>query len=239
MPFVVFYPTKKGGESKTIELGDPAGFTARSLLDRFGKTNVRIYTNPARYMPIATFATIVFGVLASVISSNPQIICFWKLHSFWYVLSLGLYGCATSGVISCIIRGLPWTTFDDKGHLSVFTDQSGSQTITEGLFMASLLFMSAFAIIFMHKTVTSGENSDLLKATVCAVFIGIFVAVFTRYVKIFQTKQGWVAFGDMVPAELYAVLRYLHTRIAAIITRYTGIRIPYSIYSKALGLGNF
>eukprot|EP01138_Halocafeteria_seosinensis_P006150 gb/GECG01006289.1/.p1 GENE.gb/GECG01006289.1/~~gb/GECG01006289.1/.p1 ORF type:complete len:370 (+),score=30.82 gb/GECG01006289.1/:1-1110(+) len=239
VPFVVYYPTKSGGESKMIEMGDPNGFSARTLLDYFGRQHVRVYPNPARFMPLGTFATLIMAILASVISAKPHLVKFWKNHSFWYLGSLAMYGCAISGVISCIIRGVPWTTFDSNGRVSPFSDQSGSQTIVEGIFMASLLFASAFAIIMLHKIAVNRGNSDLLKVVGCAVCMGLFAAVFTNYVKIFQKKQGWVSFGDMIPAEVYAIMRLLHSKISGIIFRYTGIQIPYSLYSSMLGLKNY
>ena len=239
VPFVVYYPTKSGGEEKIIEMGDPNEFSARTLLNYFGRNHVRVYPNPARFMPLGTFATLILAILASVISAKPHLIKFWNSNSFWYLGSLALYGCAISGVIRCIISGIPWTTFDSKGRVAAFSDQSGSQTIVEGIVMASLLLASALAVIMLHKIAVSRENSDLLKVIGCTLCVGLFAALFTNYVKMFQTKQGWVSFADMIPAEVYAILRLLHAKASGFIFYYTGIQIPYSIYSSILGLKNF
>ena len=118
-----------------------------------------------------------------------------RQRAVWFLVCLSFYCVGISGFLFDIIRGAPLFGSNPKTHLLMLAlQQSNSQSVVEGLFIAALNLACAFAVILLIRVLPGVRDKGSRTILAVSAMAG-FLMFYSHIVGMYRWKNGWYMRG--------------------------------------------
>mmetsp|Transcript_9492 Transcript_9492/g.24372 ORF Transcript_9492/g.24372 Transcript_9492/m.24372 type:complete len:318 (-) Transcript_9492:83-1036(-) len=139
---------------------------------------------------LAYFTIVLIGRMLWTISKNDMLV------PLMAVGSIGVYWLSTSGIIKCIIHGLPMVTYDHDRKPRVFVHDSKNQTILEGFTISTCYVLIAICLSTFTFVLPYVKNQNIKQLGLYTTFVfGILAYFFTMEAFQWKTYMRTLIYG--------------------------------------------